>query len=80
VLASAKNGPLAWVLGDVNGDCSTNIADLIYLANYLFKSGPAPDVFARADPNNDCTVNVFDIVYLVNYLFRSGPSPLKGCA
>ena len=80
VLRSARYGPLAWVFGDANGDGNTDIADLVRLANYLFKNGRVPDVLRRADSNNDCTVDVADIVYLTDYLFRSGPAPLKGCA
>ncbi len=80
VLASAKSGPLAWVLGDADGNGSTDLADLVYLANYLFKGGPAPDVLARADANSDCAVNVADIVYMVHYLLGNGSPPLKGCA
>jgi hypothetical protein len=28
--------------GDVNGDLKTDIADAVYLLNYLFRSGPPP--------------------------------------
>ena len=31
-------------IGDVDGDCDVNIADLTYLVEYLFAGGPAPKV------------------------------------
>ncbi len=80
VLRSAKIGPLTWVFGDANGDASLDVADLVYLVNYVLRRGPAADPLASGDPNNDCTVDLYDIIYLVNYLFKLGPAPMKGCA
>ncbi len=31
-----------WALGDVNDDSFVNVADAVYLFNFLFKEGPAP--------------------------------------
>jgi hypothetical protein len=56
-----------------------NVTDVIYLINYLFKSGPPPYPIAAGDVNADCTVNVTDVIYLINYLFKSGPAPKPGC-
>ena len=66
--------------GDANGDGTLSISDAVYLANYIFREGPAPDPITFGDPNNDCIVNVVDVVYLINYLFKEGPSPAQGCA
>lgn len=51
------------------------ISDIIYLVNYLYRSGPPPHPLTHGDVNCDGTVNASDIVYLINYLFRNGPSP-----
>jgi hypothetical protein len=63
--------------GDANGDGEINIADAIYLVNYLFTDGPAPDPLDAGDANCDGVVNIADAIYLVNYLFGDGPPP--GC-
>jgi len=71
--------PLSCVIltrGDANGDGEVTISDVVYLVNYLFKSGPAPVPFSRVgDANCDDIVDIVDAVYLVNYLFKNGPPP-----
>ena len=63
--------------GDVNGDGTIDIADVVYLINYLFIDGPAPNPLDAGDANCDGTVDIADVVYLINYLFIDGPPP--GC-
>lgn len=63
--------------GDANGDGKVTIGDAVYVVSYVFRGGPAPDVFDTGDANCDDKVNVGDAVYLVSYIFRSGPAP--GC-
>jgi hypothetical protein len=84
------NGDLAWrqflynVLhqqgyyrGDVNKDRKLDLADIVYLVAYVFKSGPMPKEFTdQGDVNNDGNVNVADVVYLVAYTFKKGPAPI----
>jgi len=54
-----------------------DIADVVYLVNYLFIDGPAPDPLWVGEANCDGKVDIADVVYLVNYLFLEGPPP--GC-
>ncbi len=66
--------------GDVNADKIIDIADIIYLINYLYKSGPEPTcspIASCGDANHDTLVDIADVIYLINYLFKSGPSPSK---
>jgi hypothetical protein len=63
-------------LGDVNKDHGLTVADVVYMINYLFKGGPAPDPMKRGDVNHDGRVTIGDAVFLVNYLFRGGPEPV----
>lgn len=66
--------------GDANGDGVVELADVVFLLNYLYRSGPAPDPLAAGDPNDDCVVELGDLVYLINYLYQGGPAPQQGCA
>lgn len=61
--------------GDANGDGVVNSADVVYLINYLFKDGPAPEPWRVGDVNCDGIINSADVVYLINYLFKGGPPP-----
>lgn len=64
-----------YVCGDANGDEAINLADAVYLINYVFKGGPAPNPLDSGDANCDDAVNLADAVYLVNYVFKGGPAP-----
>lgn len=61
--------------GDVNLDGQLSVADVVYLINYLFKGGPAPELPIIADINRDGNITVSDAVYMINYLFKGGPVP-----
>ncbi len=63
--------------GDTNGDGVIDIADAIYLLNYLFKGDSPPDPLEAGDANCDGMVEIGDAIYLLNYLFKNGPPP--GC-
>ncbi|HEX7400764.1 MAG TPA: S8 family serine peptidase [candidate division Zixibacteria bacterium] len=77
VLASI---PETYMAGDANDDELVDVADVIFLINYLYKNGPVPDHLAAADANADCLVDVADVIYLINYLYKGGPAPVLGCA
>ena len=64
-------------LGDANGDGTTNVTDAVYLINYIFSGGPAPEPEWAGDANCDGTVNVTDAVYLIQYIFAGGPPPCE---
>jgi hypothetical protein len=52
-----------------------DIADAVYLVNYLYKSGPAPDPQQAGDVNCDAGCELADVVFLLNFLYKSGPPP-----
>lgn len=63
--------------GDANGDGQINIADAVFLINFIFNAGAAPEPLESGDANCDGNPNVGDAVYLINYVFSGGPEP--GC-
>ncbi len=70
-------GTGGFLRGDANGDGTITVSDVVFLVNYLYRGGPAPNPAAVGDINSDGQINVGDIVYLVNYLFHGGPPPVK---
>lgn len=66
-----------YICGDANMDGVLNVADAVFMINFVFKGGPPPDPVAAGDANCDGTSNVADAVYIINYVFHSGPAP--GC-
>ena len=65
--------------GDVDQNGLINSADIIYLVNYIFKSGPDPQPMRTVgDVNCSGGLGASDVIYLVNYLFKSGSAPC-GC-
>jgi subtilisin family serine protease len=67
--------------GDADGNLTVDIADAVYLVNYIFDDGPAPvpEPLAAGDVNCDNLISLTDVVYLVNYIFGGGPAPCAGC-
>ena len=61
---------------DHNGT-GPDIADLVYLVQYMFDGGPEPPCLAEADVNGDGTgPDIADLVYLVTYMFGGSPAPV----
>jgi hypothetical protein len=66
---------LPYLPGDANHDGTIDLADAVYLINYLFVGGPEPNPYESGDANGDGEADLADAVYLVNYLFIGGPPP-----
>jgi len=69
---------LTW--GDANNDGLVNVGDVVFIINYIFRDGAAPNPLKVGDANGNCSIDVGDAVYLINFIFRDGPAPLEGCA
>jgi len=69
-----------YICGDVNGDWQEviDIADLVYLVDYMFNQGPEPPDLraANMDGENGTLIDIADLVYLVDYMFVNGPEPI----
>jgi len=66
--------------GDVYHDppCVLDLGDVLFLINFVYKGGPAPDPVCMGDCNRDgIDGDVEDVIYLIDYLYRGTvPPPL----
>ena len=61
---------------DYNGT-GPDIADLVYLVNFMFGGGPESPCPSVADiDGNGIGPDIADLVYLVNFMFSGGPPPI----
>ncbi|MBN2226885.1 MAG: hypothetical protein JW763_05935 [candidate division Zixibacteria bacterium] len=63
-----------WTFGDppdydVNGDGGTNLLDILFLIDYVYQEGPAPDPLELGDINGDSGINLLDILDLIAYIY-----------
>jgi hypothetical protein len=61
--------------GDANSDDFVNVSDAVYIINYIFTGGPAPDPLQSGNVNCDIGINVSDAVWIINYVFVGGNAP-----
>lgn len=64
--------------GDIdhsNGGTPIDIADLVYLVDFMFNSGPEPPCNDEADIDGSGGIDISDLVYLVDFMFSGGPGP-----
>ncbi len=69
----------SYICGDANGDGAIDISDAVFLIQYIFSGGPAPNPIAAGDANCDGSVDISDVVYLIQYIFAGGPAPCGAC-
>jgi hypothetical protein len=74
VMMTSISGP-AYICGDANADQTVNVSDAVYIVNYVFIGGNAPDPLEAGDGNCDSTVNISDAVWIINYVFIGGNPP-----
>lgn len=68
-----------YICGDADGNEIVNISDAVFLIDYVFGGGPAPNPLVAGDTNCDDIVNISDAVYLIAYIFGGGPAPCELC-
>ncbi len=64
--------------GDPNGDLAeSNILDLTFAVDRIFRGGPAAACPMEGDPNGDgASLNILDLTHFVDRIFRGGPPPV----
>ena len=65
--------------GDSNGDRKIDLSDLVYLINYLYKTGDPPVPLCRGDANCDGGRDLIDVIALINFLYKGGSPPCLEC-
>jgi hypothetical protein len=59
--------------GDANNDTRFDLADALYVLNFVFRGGRASPCADAADANDDGGINLADPLWLLNWKFRGGP-------
>jgi hypothetical protein len=61
--------------GDCNNDLNGNMADGIWLLNYLYGGGPASACLAACDTDGNSSLDLADAILLLQHFLVSGPPP-----
>jgi len=81
LLSQNVDSCLVDMTGDVNLSGTITSADIIYVVNFIFITGPSPQPCTGAgDVNCSGSVTAADVIGLVNYVFKSGPEPCDICS
>ncbi len=78
-IGSERTGCTSVVCGDANGDGYVDISDIVFLNNYIFSGGLAPDPKSTADVDCSDCIDISDVVYIISYIFSGGPAPCAAC-
>ena len=73
----ARASSSVFVRGNANGDSKVDIADTIWLVNFLFRNGATPPCLDAADVNDNELVELSDALFLLAYFF-GGPAVQHG--
>ena len=72
--------PTELIPGDVDlSFTEVDIADLVYLVDFMFTNGDPPPALNTADVDASCNIDISDLVYMVDFMFTGGPIPVIGC-
>ena len=64
-----------YVCGDADHSGGVNVSDVVYLVQYIFADGPAPNPTAAGDTDCGGSIDLADAVYLINHIFGGNPNP-----
>jgi Dockerin type I domain len=63
--------------GDANSDSEVDVSDAVFIINFVFVGGAAPEHWEWANVNCDGAINVSDAVWIINYVFVGGAAPCE---
>jgi hypothetical protein len=74
-ISGASWARICQFVGDVDADDDIDVADLVYLVQYMFQTGPEPipSVWAANFNCDNSALDVSDLVAQVTWMFQSGP-------
>ena len=77
-LGDACQGYCCDIRGDIdhNGSPQIDMADLVFMVDFMFTSGPPPICGGEMDVNASGAFDISDLVYMVDYMFTGGPAPV----
>lgn len=78
-LVIGNQNPPQFVCGDADGSKQVTISDAVFLINYIFAGGSAPNPIQAGDADCSGIVTISDVVYLINYIFGGGAQPCAAC-
>jgi hypothetical protein len=61
--------------GDADGNGIFTISDAVFLINFIFAGGTAPNPLCEGDADGNGIITISDAVYLINFIFAGGPPP-----
>jgi hypothetical protein len=65
-----------YLIGDADYTGYIDIDDVVYLLQYIFADGPAPQpVVEVGDTDSSGAIDIDDVIYLILYIFADGPPP-----
>jgi hypothetical protein len=74
-VAAQDYGKNPYICGDANYNGDINLADLIFVVNYMFNGGVPPEPLDAADIDGYTGISFHDVMYFQDYVFEGGPAP-----
>jgi hypothetical protein len=71
-VAAQDNVRNPYVCGDASGDGNVNVGDIVYLLNYMFTGGPAPDPLESGDVDGYEGISINDVMYFQQSYIEGG--------
>ncbi len=68
-----------YICGDADNSKRIDFSDAVFIVNYIFAGGAAPNPPVAADVDCSQRVDLSDAVYLVNFTFQGGTPPCAAC-
>ncbi len=68
-------GFYVFLSGDATNDGVVDLGDVVFVINYVYREGTAPDPFGSGDASCDGLIDLSDVVWLISYVYRDGPPP-----